>query len=215
MMKILKTLGLAAVGMLAAQTANAALISPDAANASSEFSASYVAENTINGSGLPTNFTAADAHADYAQGNHWTTDGSSPTSESITWILNSQPTLYGIVIWNHRSNIIAANSGYEPVLFDLTLSDYLFDTIIKFTDVALAPDTATGQYFDFGRGVNGVFLVSFNVKATQSSTSYTGLAEVAFEDAPPSEIPVAPALPLLLSGLAGLVALRVRHQRPA
>jgi hypothetical protein len=88
-MKILKTLGLAVASFSAAQSANAALISPDAATASSQFSGSYVAENTINGTGLPVNFTAVDAHADYAQGNQWTTNGSAPTDESITWTFNS------------------------------------------------------------------------------------------------------------------------------
>lgn len=208
-MQLWKTLGIAAAGIMVAHSANAALISPDGATASSQHSGSYDPGNTIDGSGLPANFTAADAHADYAANNHWTAASGDLLNAWITWTFTTPQSLSAIVIWNHRSNNIAGNPGYEPTLFDLTILDSGNNTLLSWDDVALAPDTATGQTFSFGGTIAGISSVRFDVEAVQSSTTWTGLAEVAFEP-----VPVAPALPLLLTGLAGLVALRARHKRP-
>ncbi len=58
-----------------------ALISLNSVVANSAFNPLYVAENTINGSGLP----ASDAHVDYAANNHWTiADSTPPTDTNIT-----------------------------------------------------------------------------------------------------------------------------------
>ena len=214
-MKILKTLGLAAAGFLAAQTANAALISPDGATASSQHSSSYAPGFTIDGSGLPAGFTASDAHADYAGSNHWTAASGDLLNAYITWTFSTPQALSAIIIWNHRSNIIAANPGYEPTLFDLTIRDAANNILLSWDDEDLAPDTATGQTFSFGQTINGISSVRFDVEAVQSSTTWTGLAEVAFDDARVNAIPVAPALPLLLTGLAGLVALGAKGKRPS
>ena len=199
----------ATAAALLAAPASAALLQPDGHDASSEFSGSYDGGNTYDGSGLPVDFTYADAHADYAVHNHWTTDGSAPTDEWIIWTFSSPVDLFNIVLWNHRSNIISDNPGYEPVLFDLTVMDGLSNVLLTLDDVALAPDTATGQVFALG-ALSGVASVRFDVEATQSSTNYTGLAEVAFNDetAPPPEVPLPAAALLLPVGLAGLFALR-------
>ncbi len=195
--------------VLAPATAGAALVQPDTASASSAFSGSYVPQNTINGSGLPAGFTPADAHANYGGGNHWTTSGAAPTDQFITWGFDAPVTLGGIHIWNHRSNVIAANPGYEPVLFDLTLFDSASNVLLYWDDVALLPDTAVAQTFGFGGLIANVSSVRFDVEATQSSTSYTGLAEVAFST---SAVPVPGAAWLLGSALAGVILVtRRRH----
>lgn len=207
MMNILKAMGLAATGLLAVQSANAALISPDGATASSQHSGSYAPGFTIDGSGLPANFTAADAHADYSTNNHWTAASGDLLNAFITWTFNTPQSLSAIVIWNHRSNNIAGNPGYEPTLFDLTVRDAGNNILLAWDDIALAPDTATGQTFGFGGAISGISSVRFDVEAVQSSTTWTGLAEVAFEP-----VPIAPALPLLLTGLAGLGFLARKRQ---
>jgi hypothetical protein len=54
-------------------SAMGAMVRPDSATAGSTFSGLYDIGNAIDGSGLPVGFTPADAHADYAVNNHWTT----------------------------------------------------------------------------------------------------------------------------------------------
>jgi len=161
----------------------AATLSADTATASSEATASYVAENTINGSGLSSANDPSATHADYFPGNHWTSNSISPLDQYIDWGFNTTQTLGGIYIWNHGSNGgIAANSGYEPTLFDLTLYDDGDNIIESFDDVALAPDTNISQAFAFSSLITGVTRVRFDVEAVQSTPNFTGLAEVLFDD---------------------------------
>lgn len=168
----------------AAPSAHAYLVRPTSAVASSQFTASFDgrAVNTINGSGLPEKFCPNSVHADYTNGNHWTSAASTnPTAQFITWGFDASTTLDAIHIWNHRSNVPPANnSGYEPVRFDLTLLDASGATLLTLASVQLAPDTPAAQTFSFGSAVPGVKSVLFNVLQTQSSTNFTGLAEVAF-----------------------------------
>ena len=166
----------------AADAASAGLVRPDTAVASSAFNtSSYAAANTINGSGLPADFTAADAHDPYSAaggGNHWTTS-SSDSDRFITWSFDTPVDLAAMVVWNHQSNGgLASNGGYDVTLFDLTV---VGDTTLTLTDVSLEPDTATGQTVDFGGLVTGVTSVTFDIEETQlPTTPFTGLAEVAF-----------------------------------
>jgi hypothetical protein len=193
--------------------------------------------NTINGSGL-AGFGATDAHAAYASGtpeypngNHWTTGTlSSAIGANITWGFNTAVSLSDIYIWNHQSNGgLAANPGYDVTLFDLVLSDAGGSALATFTNIALAPDTATRQTFSFGGTIDNVRSASFTVRGTQDPTTpFTGLAEVRFEGTtgsvtpppppPPPDVSVvplpAPAL-MLLSGLAGLGLIRRRRRAQA
>lgn len=201
------------LGVLAAVTTApvfGALIQPDVASPSSIASNSYRAEFTIDGSGLPTGFTPASVHAAYTTGNHWTTDGTNPLAESILWGFNTAQTLNTIYIWNHQSTAgHAANTGYDVTLYDLTLLDGSGTTIASFNDVALAPDTATGQTFFFGGSYSGIRAVRFAVEGVQSSPTYTGLAEVAFANV--AAVPEPSTYALMIGGL-GLVAF-VAHRR--
>ena len=203
--------GLLAVVSLAAGSANAMLISPDGATASSRHSGSFDPRFTIDGSGLPVNFTAADAHADYASNNHWTAANGDLLNADITWTFNNPQSLSAIVIWNHRSNGFAANPGYDVTSFDLTVRDQSNNILLHWDDMALQPNVATGQTLSFGSMLNGVSSVLFEVEAVESSTTWTGLAEVAFDDTIiTSAVPVGASLPLLATGLASFAAVRRR-----
>lgn len=211
-------MGLAA-GLMLAVPAQATVINADTVSASSVFNSNYLAENTINGSGLggadlnvvdPTTI----AHDDYAEGNHWTTSGSSPTDQWIRWAFDTDQTLGGIYVWNHRSNVISANSGYEPTLFDLTLYDSSDAVLLNLNNVALLPDTAVAQLIGFNTLVSGISSILFEIEAVQSSPSYTGLAEVRFETDLVSSVPLPAALPLL-AGALGALGLIGRRRRTA
>lgn len=168
-----------------------------------------MAENTINGTGLISNTTIGEDHAVYAYGNHWTTaGGTNPLDASITWGFNVGVSLGGIYIWNHQSSPgHANNSGYEPTLFDLEIFDTGGTSLAFFNDVVLAPDSASAQPFSFTQVFNNVGSVRFDVEAVQSSPNYTGLAEVAFDDAliagvpTIGTVPLPGSLPLLAGGL--------------
>lgn len=204
--------------LLLAPSLQAAIITPDTATASSQFGSgsSYAPINTINGSGLTAPITPSSLHANYASssgGNHWTTDGTNPLDEWIEWGFNTAQTIGGIYIWNHRSNNIANNSGYEPVLFDLTLYDGANNPLLTLNDVALLPDVASAQTISFALTSN-VSRVRFDVEQTQSSRNYTGLAEVRFDTtSPASEVPEPTTVSLITGslGLALLIRRRARH----
>ncbi|WP_424975260.1 VPLPA-CTERM sorting domain-containing protein [Dinoroseobacter sp. S124A] len=207
-----------------ATTGHAATFSATGASASSEFSLQYVAENTIDGSGLSAPGDPGASHADYAVNNHWTTARNTVAEDaSIEWSFAGPSDLGGIYIWNHRSNVISSNDGYEPVLFDLTLLNGT--TVIEsFDDVALSPDTDKAQAFTFDAVVSNVTSVLFEVEAVQSSNNYTGLAEVLFDDAliagatllsnapSPTPVPLPAGGLLLLSGVAGIAAMRRKRR---
>lgn len=196
---------------------HAATFSANSATASSFFDGNYVPTNTIDGSGLPGGFGPSDIHANYAQGNHWTTaSGTDPLDQFIEWGFTTAQTLGGIYIWNHLSNIIASNAEYEPTLFDLTLKDSGGNTIIFFDDVGLTPDTAgASESFTFDAPILNVSSVLFEVEQTQGSPSFTGLAEVLFDDSvisgadvTLSAIPLPAGVWMLLAGIGGLAGAR-------
>lgn len=144
-----------------AYASNTTLIRPDSATAESEFSGAYDIGNAIDGSGLPENFTPADAHANYVVNNHWTTQA------------------------NAISNGVASDSLYEVMLFDLIFRDADGVELYSMTEVPAVGETAVAQTFCFPEVV-GVSSVEFRVLENQGSI-YTGVAEVAFGDASPSK----------------------------
>ncbi|WP_439547101.1 PEPxxWA-CTERM sorting domain-containing protein [Sandarakinorhabdus sp.] len=204
----------AGVGLAAVQ-AQAAVFKPTGATASSFFNSDYVPENTINGSGLTGAGTdITQAHGIYVQGNHWTTAfQTQPTTQWIDWTFNSPVTMGAAYIWNHQSTLpLAANSGYDVTLFDLTLFDSNDNILLFIDDHALLPDNAFAQRIDFALTSN-VSRVRFDIEAVQSSPSFTGLAEVAFD----SQSFVTPAIPepaswmMLITGF-GLTGAAMRRR---
>ena len=198
--------------------AECGLIQPDSVDAfSSEFTNGFDgrAINTINGSGLPVGFGVGDTHANYASGNHWTTNrGFNPLDASITWGFASAKSLDAIHIWNHLSTQPpAAAPGYDVTLFDLTLFDGMNNVLLSLNDVAIAPDTAIAQTFSFGGTINGVRSVQFDVEAVQNSSVFTGLAEVAFNEVTGPVIPEPSSMALMGLGVLAFGAIRRRRNR--
>ena len=163
--------------------ADGSFIQPDTAVASSEFSSSFQATYTIDGSGLSDPLLGSNAiHDPYSYDNHWTSArGTAPRDQLIDWGFNTPQNLDEIYIWNHQSTPgFANNPGYDVTLFDLTLFDAADNILLTLDDVALQPDTNAAQTFSFGQTVANVSRVRFEIEDVQSSTNYTGLAEVGF-----------------------------------
>jgi hypothetical protein len=163
----------------------APLLRPDNVSfVSSEFDLllDATAQNTINGSGLPPNFTATDAHDPYGDGNHWTTNiGEAATDTQIAWSFQEPQDLTSIVLWNHQASPpLTARDDFEVTRFRLFFLDEENVLIRSVLDLNLRPDLATGQVIHFDEPIKGVTQVSFLVDATQGSPEFTGLGEVAF-----------------------------------
>ena len=185
--------------------ASAQLFQPNSATATSEFSASYDILNTIDGSGLPVNFTPASVHATYAVNNHWTTrPGALGNNNAAASFFFTAPVTIGTFhMWNHLSNGVAADPGYAVTRFDMRLFDSSNNELFALLNQSAVPNVFTAQSFTFSPVAN-VSRIDFRVLANNGSPNYTGLAEVAFES-----IPSPGALALL--GLGGLVATRRRR----
>ncbi len=222
----------AAATIVATGASHAAPFSPDTAKASSEFSSGYVADNTIDGTGMTAGFGPGDTHATYAFGNHWTTGpNTDPLAQWIEWGFATPTDIGGLWIWNHLSNGIASNAFYEPTEFSLTFRDDADNVLDSFAGIALAPQPAatdpafgTSQAFTLSAPIANVSAVRFDVDGKEPplapvSTAYTGLAEVLFtgdtitgatviDGGTPPAIPLPAAGWLLIGGLAGVAALR-------
>lgn len=201
MIRIATALGAAAL----ASVASAQLFQPNSATATSEFSSLYDIGNTIDGSGLPANFTPTDAHANYAVNNHWTTRSGAlnANNAAASFLFNTPVTIGTFHMWNHRSNNIAADPGYAVTRFDLRLFDSSNNEIFSLLNQTATPNVAIAQSYLFAPVAN-VSRVDFRVLANNGSNNYTGLAEVAFES-----IPTPGALALM--GFGGILATRRRR----
>ena len=217
-MRMLSSLCVLAFAMVSVQ-AEAVIFKPTGAAASSIASSNYDPIYTIDGSGLTGNGTdITEAHADYVIQNHWTSANFAPTDQWIDWTFSTPVTIGAAYIWNHRSNVIASNPGYEPTLFDLTFFDLDNNVLLFLDDRPLLPDTAFAQRIDFEL-VSNVSRVRFDVEAVQSSTGWTGLAEVAFDSQSylsSGAVPEPESWAMLIAGF-GLVgaAMRRRESRRA
>lgn len=181
---------LAAVSLVALNSASAGaqtLIRPTTASASSTFSTAYAAANTINGSGLPANFTPGDVHANYTStSNHWTTRRNETLGMSITWGFATPQTVNRFYMWNHRSNGVAANGNYAVTRFDLEFRDAAGTLLSSLTNLTAESGIAFAQSYCLST-IAGVSTVSLTVRATadNNSSPFTGLAEVAFANVTP------------------------------
>ena len=163
------------------------LVQPDSATASSEFSDQFDIGNTIDGSGLPANFSTSDEHETYVVDNHWTTAAGQTIGTTATFEFNTPKTLRAFVFWNHRSDNISANGNYEIVRYALTLRNQAGDVIGEFPDNIAKANTAKGQVLKFPANIHGIKTIEFTVLETEANNAspYTGLGEVAVEEIPP------------------------------
>jgi hypothetical protein len=199
--------------------AQAAVVQPDSATASSSAGSDYLPINTINGSGLAGPVSSLPNHEPYSNagtGNHWTSDGSGPTAEWIQWSFLSPQNLDTIYLWNHQSTTSLANNAfYDVTAFSLTF--YNSSSVVLGTySNTLAVDSPAAQAFNFGY-LAAVSSVRFDVDGTQGSTNYTGLAEVAFNtaSAPSTGVPDAGATAPLLAGSMVMLVAWTKRRRPA
>ena len=205
-----KTFVFTAALFASASLGHAIIIQPDAVTASSQHSANYAPIHTIDGSGLLGPVTSLPDHAAYTStSNHWTAQSGELLNAWIKWSFNTAQTLDTIYVWNHQSNGPAGNDGYDVGAFTLTFFDALDSEIGTFSGT-LAYDSPSAQAFDFGE-LSGISSVRFDINSVQSSTTWTGLAEVAFglneSVSVPDSSTTASLLVLALAGL-GLVARR-------
>lgn len=220
-MTIRLTIAIAVASLLVVGQAQAAVFKPTGAAASSIFDGNYVAENTIDASGLTGDGTdIAEAHDDYTAaggGNHWTTAfGTTPLTQWIDWTFTTPVTMGAAYIWNHQSDGgLANNAGYDVTLFDLTLFDASNNILLALDNQLLAPNSAFAQRIDFSL-ISNVSRVRFDIEAVQSSPDFTGLAEVAFDN----QSFLAPAVPepaswlMMITGFGLTGAAMRRRVRP-
>lgn len=214
MPSLIKKTIIAAGLFVSASIAQAALIQPDSATASSEFSGSFDIGNAIDGSGLPANFTVLDGHANYGAHNHWTTQANQvPNNSYATFMFDNPQTLYSFNLWNHRSNVIASNSEYAVTDFTLIFKDSSGATLLTLSNLTALAGIAEAQNYNFA-AVSGVSAIDFIINSNlrfdngNASPNYTGVAEVAFNG---TVVPVPAAIWLFASALLGIMSLNRRQ----
>jgi hypothetical protein len=158
----------------------AGIIRPTGATALSEFSASYDIGNVIDGSGLPAAFGPNTLHAAYAVDNHWTTEAGALGAgrAQATFSFKHPVALDAFHLWNHRSNLIAADSSYGVTTFDLVLRDPNGSALLSLLNQTAAQLVSYAQTYTFPT-TGPVSSVDFIV-VSNGGSPYTGLAEVAF-----------------------------------
>ncbi len=150
------------------------LLQPDAVyRFSSEFSSTWDAGQTIDGSGLPAGFDETDTHTGY-ENTTWVTGSNGVADAMIEWEFDQVVDLNEIHIWN--------NGRRSAETLDLTFYDF-FHGVVGSQTVSLADppsDTVTAQSFTLTQPMTGVKFVQAAVTASYDS-SFTGLGEVAFD----------------------------------
>lgn len=155
-------------------------LQPASATASSEWSGSYAVAHTIDGSGLPDGFGPEAAHADYTQGNHWSTGRNDVEGAWAEYSFAQPVDINTFWMWNHRSTPpLAYSENYAITRFDLEFFDASDQSIELLTDLTAQPDVATAQTFTFATMQN-VSSVRLTVRANAGEPEVTGLAEVRF-----------------------------------
>jgi hypothetical protein len=156
------------------------LITPVSATASTQYSSSYLINFTIDGSGLPANFTTDDLHANYTTNNHWTTSIGDIAGAFADYDLGTDKSLTHLYLWNHRSNSPPAfSTGYAVTQFDLSFYDANSILISTLSNLTAVGGTAAAQTFSFDQ-VDFVRKVRLTIDSNNGDNQVTGLAEVRF-----------------------------------
>ena len=199
----------AAMGSLAL-SANAAVIIPVSATASSEFNATNGAASNLLGPGftaLDPIVTSTHANGPWGSSDHWFSSGADKANPTIDLDLGGTFTVGEAHVWNwNPSN----DTNWGVTDFTLIFStDGLFDggeASQSFTNIGQGTGLATytGEHFTL-TPVAGVTHIRFQVD-TATGGSFTGLSELRFSEAIPE-----PSAAALL-GLGGLALLRRRRK---
>lgn len=172
------------IGTIVAGSAVAAqpvLFQPDSATAGSEFSASYDIGNAIDGSGLTLPLCLTQGHATYTTHNHWTTKAGALNAGTAfaDFVFADGATVGSFILWNHRSDGVAADPGYAVTLFDLELFDEAGGLLHALRSQPAVPGVSAAQTFSFAP-VDHVHHAKLTILDNNGSPNYTGVAEVAF-----------------------------------
>ncbi len=165
---------------LSALAAQPTIFQPDSATAGSEFSGSYDIGNAIDLSGM-SDLCVTASHSTYVQNNHWTTKAGAINAGTAfaNFFFDEDTTIGSFLLWNHRSDGVAADPGYAVTSFDLRLYDVGDNVLYESLSTPALPNTPTVQTYNFAP-VDGVRRVEFVVLTNNGSPNYTGVAEVAF-----------------------------------
>ena len=164
--------------------ANADLVQPDDAVATSEFSSSYDILQTIDGSGMPAGFGPSDEHDIYDQGNHWTTASTPALPTGAVYSFDTPQSLGAFYMWNHRADQaidgLANGDAYDVIEFDLVLFNDKGTELFSIIGECAGIDIPHAQTFSFGTVIDDVSSIEFRIRAYLRG-NFTGLAEVAFD----------------------------------
>jgi hypothetical protein len=171
---------LAATDVATAAEEVSPFITPISATASTNYSSSYLIDFTIDGSGLPENFTLSSLHADYTVNNHWTTQIGDITGAFADFDLGTEQSLTHLYLWNHRSNSPPAfSTGYAVTQFDLSFFNANNQEITVLNNLSAVGGTAAVQTFAFDQ-VDFVKRVRLTIDANNGDSVVTGFGEVRF-----------------------------------
>ena len=202
MYKIIAT-GFASITLLINGNAFAGvIISPESATATSvEMPDISVIENAIDQSGLSTGFTSGvtdfdtyiDSNPTHNHSNANSYWGATFDTPTMTFDLGNEFTIDALALWNHgllgirNANIYGSTDGIDFILI---------------ATITPSNQGNVAQIFSFA--ATALRYIQFDIMRCGSQFDTCRVGEVAFRVADVSEAPIPAALPLLLSGLAGL-----------
>ena len=204
--------------LLIASSADAALVQPVGATASSELAAGYEAVNVQNGNGLNAPFDETATHvAGSGSGTMWLSSNvgvSTSIGQFITFDLGSEFDLSDAYIWNYNQDGQGAR-GFNT-----------YDIFVADSGGVFGAALITGATLNDAGGVAGELaqtqaMVASNVQfvkfvnGSNSANNVVGLSEVRFNsvEAPPGTAPEPSTLILAALGFVGLMGTRRRRNR--
>ena len=203
-------------GMVAATLAihaEAAVITGETASADTEHSAPFVANNTVNNSGItgPGGSLATDGnyvHGTDTSNEMWLTAFDNPIGESLTITLPALYNIDGMRIWNFNE---AGGTDAGIASYDLATSPDGTTFTTQLTGVALAQAPGAVDYVGVYSAVNWANVKSVRltiVDTYRPSDDVTGIAEVMFSG---TLVPEPGSSILAVCGSLGFIAARRRR----
>lgn len=205
------------------QSAQAIIISPQSATASSERDPRFDIGNTIDQSGLSDGFTSGvtdfdtyiasnPTHTSSARDNEWLTQPG-VTTATVTYDLGSVVTLDRLALWNEENsgintfNILSSTDGVD------------FSTILSGVSPIDNPSGSDypAEVISFGSSVDAQFIQFDITSCPQTPFTYNGctIGEVAFSQGTTQPVPFEAETSVGLALLGGYVGFRKLRQRRA